>query len=672
MLIVDNIIKPYSAVLFLDNKYAAILVIAVTFLNPNVAISGIFAIIFTLLFAKLISMKDEYLSQGFYLYNSLLVGMGIGFLFHLSLITILLIAILSIFTFIFSFMLNRLFSVYKIPILSLPFSIVTIFIYLASLKYSNLLTSLIDKNSFFDIELPILLSGFFKSFGTIFFLPSNISGILLFLIVLYFSRIIALLSLGGFYFGVLFHSILIGSYEQALIDIYAFNYILTSIAIGSIFLLPTAKNFLLSLIAVAISVILTDAISILFNYYNIPVFTLPFNFTVISFIFILSIIYYDEFNYNIKSTPEQSLSFYLSQIFRFGKINTKISLPFSGSWSVYQGFDDIWTHKGEYKYAYDFVISKDGKSYENDGNFCTDYYCFGQSILSPISGYIVDLRDDLIDNNISEVDRINNWGNYIIIKGDDGIFVQISHIMQHSIIPKVGDYITVRTPIAKCGNSGYSPLPHIHIQVQFIGVVGGFTREFCFKEYFYEDRLIFNSNPKTGDIISSVMVDRSISSRLSLVLDDSFSYDVYIDDTYFKKVTFTVQMDNKSEFYLQDEDDNRLYFYSSDIEFYFYNYEGDKDTYLAYIFILAPKFPFINKEAKFVDYLPIYLLKNRFEMVAIEMLSTINKNYYKAKYQYRYQNNKIISDNGYVELSKFEKWFQTIKYRNITLQKCKG
>ena len=80
----------------------------------------------------------------------------------------------------------------------------------------------------------------------------------------------------------------------------------------------------------------------------------------------------------------------------------------------------------------------------------------------------------------------------------------------------------------------------------------------------------------------------------------------------------------------------------------------------------------INKEAKFVDYLPIYLLKNRFEMVAIEMLSTINKNYYKAKHQYRYQNNKIISDNGYVELSKFEKWFQTIRYRNVILQKCKG
>jgi len=134
-----------------------------------------------------------------------------------------------------------------------------------------------------------------------------------------------------------------------------------------VFLLPTAKNFLLALIGIAISVVLTDAIAMLFNYYSIPVFTIPFNMTVIAFIFTLSVIYYKEFNLDIKATPEESLSNYLSKFFRFGSLSTKISLPFSGEWSVYQAFNGRWTHKGQYKYAYDFVKVKDSKTYKSDG-----------------------------------------------------------------------------------------------------------------------------------------------------------------------------------------------------------------------------------------------------------------------------------------------------------------
>ena len=662
-------IKPYSALLFLNNRYAGLALLAITFLNPSVAISGIVAVIFTILFAEFIEFKDAYLVQGFYIYNSLLTGMGIGFIFQPSLISIALIAISSIFTFMLAFMLNRLFSVYKIPILSLPFSIVTMFVYLASLKYSGLLSTLVNNATVYDIELPLIVSGFLKSFGTIFFLPTNIAGLLIALLVLYFSRITLIMALIGYYFGIFIHSYLIGSYTQALHDPYAFNYILVAIALCGVFLLPTIKNFLLALVGIAISVVLTDAIGILFNYYSIPVFTLPFNITVIVFIFILSIIYYKEFNLDIKYTPEESLSNYLSKIFRFGELYTKISLPFSGKWSVYQAFDDEWTHQGRYKYAYDFVKKVEHKSYKNNGLYANDYYAFGESILSPVSGYVVDMRHDLVDNIIGEIDRVNNWGNYIIIKSDLGFFVEISHLMQYSITCSVGDYIQVNSIVAKCGNSGYSPEPHIHIQVQELGIVGSFTKEFQFSEYIQDEKLMLNGVPLKDETISGVLNDRSISSRFIYILDDVFKYEVFENAQKVGEVSFSVKMNLNGEFYLCDDADNKLFFYNDLKQFYFYNYVGT-ESHLKWLFILSPRIPFVSSQkVVFKDYLPLYLVKGRFATMLKELLSTINREFYKVEVEYTFESNKLSSKYGYIEISAAHKAHTLLKYNNTELRR---
>jgi urea transporter/murein DD-endopeptidase MepM/ murein hydrolase activator NlpD len=664
-----NAIKPYSAILFLNSQLAGVLLLAITFLNPSVAISGVLAVIFTIIFAEFLEFKEAYLTQGFYIYNSLLTGMGIGFIFEPSFLSIALIAISAVFTFMLAFMFNRLFSVYKIPILSLPFSIVTMFLYLASLKYSGLLSTLVHNASMYDIELPLVIGSFFKSLGTIFFLPNVLAGVLIALLIVYFSRITLIMALVGFYFGVLVHSYLIGSYQQALYDPYAFNYILVAIALCGVFLLPTIKNFFLALVGVAISVVLTDAIGVLFNYYAIPVFTLPFNITVIVFIFILSIIYYKEFNTEIKSTPEASLSNYLSKIFRFGEIITRISLPFSGKWSVYQAFDDEWTHQGHYKYAYDFVKKLDGKTYKNDGLYAKDYYAFGESILAPVSGYIVDMRQDLADNTIGEVDRVNNWGNYIIIKSDLGFFVEISHLMQYSISVNVGDYIQANSIIAKCGNSGYSPEPHIHIQVQDLGIIGSFTKKFIFSEYIQEERLLLNRVPKKDEIIHSVIHDRSISSRFIYILDDEFSYEVYEDGIKMGEINFSVKMNALGEFYLKDEADNQLFFYNDLKQFYFYNYIGD-ESHLKWLFILSPRIPFVNsQDIVFKDYLPVYLVKSKMQTLFIELASTLNKELYKMEVEYEFSKNTLHSKFGSVTIEPQHKAHTNILYNNIELRR---
>lgn len=668
----DSILKPYSTILFLDNRYAGLLLLCVTFINPSVALSGLAAVGFTILFAELIDLREHYLSQPFYLYNSLLVGMGIGYIFAPTLTSMALVAVSASFTFMLSFMFNRIFSVYALPILSLPFAIVTPFLYMASLKYTSLLTSIVNNATLYDISLPFALSGFFKSVGTIFFLPNNLAGILMVIIVLYFSRILVFMALTGYYFGTLVHSFFIASYQEALADPFAFNYILVAIALCGIFLLPTIRSFLLALIGVALSVVLTDAIGMMFQYYAIPVFTLPFNITVTVFIFILSVIYYKEFNIQIKATPEASLSNYLSKVFRFGDLHPQVALPFTGKWCVYQAFDGRWTHKGKYRFAYDFVKKVDGKSYRNDGLYVNDYYCFGESVLSPVSGYVVDMRHDLPDNAIGEVDRINNWGNYIIIKSDLGFYVELSHLMYRSVSVTIGEYVQANRIIAKCGNSGYSPEPHIHIQVQHNALLGGFTRKFRFSEYIRNGQLYHHTTPKEEEEIEAVISDRSIQSRFLFILDDVLCYDIYENGSEKERVYFHVRMESDGSFFFEDQALNRLYFHTGIQEFYFYDYRGE-ESYLKMLFITAPRIPFLSqKEVTFTDYLPIFLIASKLERISTELIATVYPQHYKRPFTYRFDGKTLASKHGYVRIGGDYKGFEEICFGQTKLLACKG
>lgn len=652
------IFKPYAAILFLRDIKVGIVLFFVSFLLPSVGVLGFVALLSTILFAEFMKIRDEYLKYGFYLYNSLLVGMGIGYFFDVSLYTILLTSMFSILTFLFSFALNRVLIKYSIPILSLPFAIISMIFYLAVVKYNLLVSNILHRSPILDIE--IFGSNFFKSLGSIFFLPYNIAGIIISLILFFYSRIAFILAIFGFLLGVYFHSFFI-PFKDALNSPYNFNYILIAIALGSIFLVPNIKSFFIAFIGVFLSLVFSDAMEVFFNIFSLPVYTLPFNVITLLFLMLLISIDFKYVNYNIKSTPEKSLISFLSNNYRFGGNSIKINLPFSGKWSVYQAFDGEWTHKGDWKYAYDFVIKKDGKTYQNDGLYLEDYYAFGKVILSPIDGYIVDLRNDLVDNFIGSVDRVNNWGNYIIIKSNYGYYVQISHLMQNSINVKIGDYVKVGDIIAKCGNSGYSPEPHIHIQVQYYPVLGSKTVPFKFVDYIKNNKLYFYSLPKKDEEIEATILDKSMQLRLNFILDEVFKYEVLKDNKKIDEVKFIIKMNEKGEFYFWDGK-NKLYFYMNNKIFYFYEYEGE-NSYLKMLFKLAPKIPIINKNIEYEDIL--FEIDNKL----IEFLLVFNEKMFLNKNLYKKENLKITSKSGEVLFKFYEKGFDKIIFGDTTLRR---
>ncbi len=631
-----------------------------SFILPSVGILGLTAIIATIAFAELVKVRDEYLKHGFYLYNSLLVGMGVGYYFEVTLSTILLTAILATLTFLLTFGLNRVFLKYSLPILSLPFAFIGMMFYLASLKYTNLLSNTLYRKPLFEIALPF--GSFFKSLGTIFFLPYNIAGFMIALLLLLYSRILFVMAILGFLVGVGVHTIFV-PFEEALNSPYNFNFILIAMSLGGFFLVANIRNYLIAMIAVALSAVVIDSMEVFLNTYNLPVYTMPFNIITILFLLLTVTIGYRYYNYNPKATPEESLNRFLSSLYRFGGSEIKIHLPFLGEWSVYQDFNGEWTHKGAWQYAYDFVITKEGKSYQNEGNFLEDYYAFGKDVVSPINGYVVALRADLPDNFIGDVDRLNNWGNYIIIASDFGYYVEISHLMQNSILPKVGDYLQVGQIIAKCGNSGYSPQPHIHLQVQKYAILGSETIPFLFADYIHNSKLHFYELPKVNETIKAAVLDKSMQLLVTFILDDNFLY----KDQNGNEYSFKVKMNDSGEFYFHDGS-NSLYFYLDYKLFYFYAYQGD-ESYLKELFKIAPKIPLIGDAVNYEDTLPMELRYGRIKSSFMEFVTTFNYKLFDKKTNYKKERLQISSAYGKVTFSFHQKGFERIEGKNFTLRR---
>jgi hypothetical protein len=170
-----------------------------------------------------------------------------------------------------------------------------------------------------------------------------------------------------------------------------------------------------------------------------------------------------------------------------------LSLPFTGLWlarnsparRVPSHGSDLF---GE-RYAIDFIRVDDrGRSaaHRDWRTFLASepaerFFGFGQPILAPASGTVVDVHDGepdhagrrsqlaLVPYMLGQGGRIREGvgaiaGNYVTIAIDGG-FVTLVHLKAGSLRVSVGDTVTTGQAIAECGNSGNSTQPHLHLQV---------------------------------------------------------------------------------------------------------------------------------------------------------------------------------------------------------------
>lgn len=194
-----------------------------------------------------------------------------------------------------------------------------------------------------------------------------------------------------------------------------------------------------------------------------------------------------------------------------------LSLPFSGRWLVQNSpARRVPSHGSDLfgeRYAIDFVgVDERGRTAGTRdwatvfGTEPPDRFVgFGRSVLAPAAGTVIAVHDGegdhqarrspltLLPYALGQAARVRAGvaaiaGNHVIIELTDGAgFLALVHLRSGSILVGVGESVTTGQPVARCGNSGNSTQPHLHLQAMDsanLGVARGLPIAFtCYSEH---------------------------------------------------------------------------------------------------------------------------------------------------------------------------------------------
>jgi len=102
-------------------------------------------------------------------------------------------------------------------------------------------------------------------------------------------------------------------------------------------------------------------------------------------------------------------------------------------------------------------------------------------VLAISDGVVVEIKQDNIVGGI-HASNLYKW-NSIMLKLDDGRFVEYVHIKANSVLVHVGDVVKRGQHICSSGDVGFCPRPHLHIQMHNTDAKDAPTIPFGFKRY---------------------------------------------------------------------------------------------------------------------------------------------------------------------------------------------
>ncbi len=447
-----------------------------------------------------------------------------------------------------------------------------------------------------NLQMPPYISGFFRSVSAIIFQGNILAGILLSIGLLITSRISFLLTVIGYSIAVYFNH-LVGGFNTGDLSYYNMgtNFMLVAIALGGFFLIPSVRSFLWIFLTVPIAYLLVVSLSSITYIFGLPVFSLPFCIVVILFLYCL----------RLRKSPGKlvmtPIQYYNPEINLYRFINGKerlmnryyhlFTLPFIGEWMVSQGYDGSMTHKGDWAKALDFVVlDSDMKTFRLPGNQPEHFYAFNKPVLCPADGIVEEIVDFIEDNEIGKNNTAQNWGNTIIIKHAEGLYSKLSHLKKQSIKVTKGSYVRKGDIIAACGNSGRSPEPHLHFQVQSTPYIGSKTMYYPVS-YFYDRNsgnynLKYYSIPEEGSFVSNVISNSQLQSAFNFQPGETF--EIKADNGQFERWEVLTDVYNESYIYCKEEN-AYAYFINNGTVFYFTNFIGSKKTLLFSFYVSAYK-----------------------------------------------------------------------------------
>lgn len=610
------VLNSYSLIFFSNDNLFAICILAVSFFTPFIGLCGLISIVIINLTAYFIGFNKDEIKSGLFGFNALFLGMAIGYEFNFNLAFVILFLSSIIILLLITVSLKGFLSTNYLPFLSLPFIITYWIVSLSAVNFTNIQfdeshvfvineaarnktsSFYVFINSFDHIGLFPLAITYFKTLAGTFFQTSILGGFIIALGLLQFSRIAFSLSVLGFTCAYFFYSIFGADVNGLNHNLLGANFIFMSIAIGCFFVIPNINSYIAVVLLTPILLLTSLALSKILAVFQIHSYSFSFSLITILFLYALNQRLFATYLHLVTIqyfSAEKTIYKYLNSLQRFKNEHLyKISLPFVGEWNVSQGYDGKITHLGDWGKALDFVI-EDSKSNTymmpksaREGFTKDSFYCYNKEILSPYDGYVYDIVNTVEDNDIGDMDTKQNWGNTIILNHLNGLFSQISHIKKDSFGVFIGQYVTKGTYLARCGNSGRSPEPHIHFQLQTIPVVGAKTLEYP-TSYFIErqgneKKLILSDVPKEGAFISNVQVNELLVIGFALMPGQKI---VMQKENSSEKIYWEIFTDALNRTYIYcEKTKSYAYFINDGTMFYFTDFEGKKSS-LLFQFYLA-------------------------------------------------------------------------------------
>src|SRR5215213_4379333 len=171
----------------------------------------------------------------------------------------------------------------------------------------------------------------------------------------------------------------------------------------------------------------------------------------------------------------------------------RLILPLTGRVLVYDSYDFLSHHRRQtYQYAEDMrafgvvdnwyrfgidlvAIDEAGGMFKGEGARIEDWYGWGLPVRAAGEGVVVAVRDDMPDNALGSEDwprkrlsedEMGSDGNYVLIDHGGGEMSSASHLRRGSARVKKGDRVQAGQVIAQIGNSGATPVPHLHYELR--------------------------------------------------------------------------------------------------------------------------------------------------------------------------------------------------------------
>lgn len=607
-----GVLNSYSILFFSKNKIFSCLLIIISFFNPFAGFAGLISVVAAVSMANIMQFNFTNTRAGLYSFNALLFGIGFGSFFENSLFFYFLLIIASLFTLVLSVSLSGVLGKYGLPILSIPFIITFWIVLLASKEFSNL--GLSERNIYWinemyatggksllkifitieNFPLPKWLSMYFKALSSIFFQENIIAGLLLSLGILLHSRIAFSLSFVGFFGAYLFNAFTGANHLSLSYYHLGSNYMMVAIAIGGFFAVPSFFSYLWAFFSIPITNVMVLALTKCFGVFSLPIFSMPFCIIVLLYLYFLKM---REGAGKLALTPIQHYSPEIN-LYQYKNNNERLKdeyyfrfqLPFIGEWFVTQGYDGNITHKDDWGKALDFIIlDNEMKSYSASGNALEHFYCFNKPVLAPADGYVQEIVDYIEDNNIGEINRNQNWGNTIVLFHLTGLYSKLSHLKKNSFLVKQGEYVKKGQVLAYCGNSGRSPEPHLHFQVQSTPFIGSKTLAYPIANYYENKGKETNyktfSVPQEGAFVSNLNVNKLLLQSFAF----QPGYCLSVADNEASE-TWEVYTNAFNQTYITCRENGAIaYFINNGSTFYFTNFYGTKDSLLYQFYLSAFK-----------------------------------------------------------------------------------